>query len=179
MSKKNTPENEAPVKTEEAAKKPSAKKIKDNISEELATISAELNSAKDNMMRLAAEYDNFRKRSQKEKESLSGDTKAAVIKELLPVIDNFERALGSNTEDIEVYKKGIEMTFRQLSDILTKLGVEPFGEKGEPFDPELHNAVMLSEDETLPESSVGTVFSKGYRMGDRILRCADVQAVNQ
>lgn len=141
-------------------------------------LTAELNETKDKLLRVMAEYDNFRKRSQKEKEMAYGDTKASTIAEFLPVYDNFIRAMSAEATDLDSFKKGIEMIFNQYGEIFKKLGVEPFGEKGEEFDPNIHNAVMHDEDESLPENSISDVFSTGYKMGDRVIRPAIVKVVN-
>ncbi len=141
-------------------------------------LTAELNETKDKLLRVMAEYDNFRKRSQKEKEMAYGDTKASTIAEFLPVYDNFIRAMSAEATDLDSFKKGIEMIFNQYGETFKKLGVESFGEKGETFDPNIHNAVMHGEDENLPENSISDVFSTGYKMGDRVIRPAIVKVVN-
>ena len=141
-------------------------------------LTAELNETKDKLLRVMAEYDNFRKRSQKEKEMAYGDTKASTIAEFLPVYDNFERAMSAEATDLDSFKKGIEMIFNQYGETFKKLGVESFGEKGEAFDPNIHNAVMHGDDEELPENSISDVFSTGYKMGDRVIRPAIVKVVN-
>ena len=141
-------------------------------------LTAELNETKDKLLRVMAEYDNFRKRSQKEKEMAYGDTKASTISEFLPVYDNFIRAMSADATDLDSFKKGIEMIFNQYGETFKKLGVESFGEKGETFDPNIHNAVMHGEDDTLPENSISDVFSTGYKMGDRVIRPAIVKVVN-
>ena len=141
-------------------------------------LTAELNETKDKLLRVMAEYDNFRKRSQKEKEMAYGDTKASTIAEFLPVYDNFIRAMSTDTTDLDSFKKGIEMIFNQYGETFKKLGVESFGEKGETFDPNIHNAVMHVEDENLPENSISDVFSTGYKIGDRVIRPAIVKVVN-
>ena len=141
-------------------------------------LTAELNEAKDKLLRVMAEYDNFRKRSQKEKEQAYGDTKASTIAEFLPVYDNFERAMSADATDIDSFKKGIEMIFNQYGETFKKLGVESFGEKGETFDPNIHNAVMHDKDENLPENSISDVFSTGYKIGDRVIRPAIVKVAN-
>lgn len=145
---------------------------------ELEKVTAELNETKDKLLRLMAEYDNFRKRSQKEKETAYGDTKALTIAEFLPVYDNFQRAMSVEATDLDSFKKGIEMIFGQFSETFKKQGVEEFGEKGEAFDPNIHNAVMHDEDDSLPENTISDVFSKGYKMGDRVIRLATVKVVN-
>ncbi len=141
-------------------------------------LTAELNETKDKLLRVMAEYDNFRKRSQKEKEMAYGDTKASTIAEFLPVYDNFERAMSADVTDLDSFKKGIEMIFNQYGETFKKLGVESFGAKGDEFDPNIHNAVMHGEDEELPENSISDVFSTGYKMGDRVIRPAIVKVVN-
>lgn len=141
-------------------------------------LTTELNETKDKLLRVMAEYDNFRKRSQKEKEQAYGDTKASTIAEFLPVYDNFIRAMSAEATDLDSFKKGIEMIFNQYGETFKKLGVESFGEKGETFDPNIHNAVMHGEDEELPENSISDVFSTGYKMGDRVIRPAIVKVVN-
>ena len=141
-------------------------------------LTEELAAEHDRLLRVMAEYDNFRKRSQKEKEQAYGDTKASTIGEFLPVYDNFMRAMSAEATDLDSFKKGIEMIFNQYGETLKKLGVEAFGEKGEEFDPNIHNAVMHGEDETLPENSISDVFSTGYKMGDRVIRPAVVKVVN-
>ena len=135
------------------------------------------NQEHDAYLRLAADYDNFRKRTVKEKDALYGSGKADAVEKLLPVYDNLERALNQPTED-EAYKKGVEMTMNQLVSIFTGLGVEIFGEAGETFDPNLHNAVMHTEDENVAENTITQVFQKGFKMGEKIVRFAMVQVAN-
>ena len=135
------------------------------------------NAEHDAYLRLAADYDNFRKRTVKEKEASYGNGKADAVEKLLPVYDNLERALNQPTED-EAYKKGVEMTMNQLVTIFTGLGVEIFGEKGDAFDPNLHNAVMHIDDETLEENTIAMVFQKGFKIGDKVVRFAMVQVAN-
>ena len=135
------------------------------------------NAQYDSYLRLAADYDNYRKRTAKEKDAAYGNGKADAIEKLLPVYDNLERALSQETAD-EAYKKGVEMTMTQLVSILEGLGVEIFGNVGDTFDPLLHNAVMHTEDENLGESTVSLVFQKGFKLGDKIVRFAMVQVAN-
>lgn len=135
------------------------------------------NAEHDSFLRLAADYDNFRKRTIKEKEQSYGNGKADAVEKLLPVYDNLERALNQPTQD-EAYKKGVEMTMSQLVSILTGLGVEIFGNVGDTFDPNLHNAVMHNEDESLGENTVSQVFQKGFKIGEKIVRFAMVQVAN-
>ena len=135
------------------------------------------NAEHDQFLRLAAEFDNFRKRTIKEKEASYGNGKADAVAKLLPVYDNLERALNQPTEDA-AYKKGVEMTMNELVKIFTGLGVEIFGEVGQTFDPELHNAVMHIESEELGENTIAAVFQKGFKIGEKVVRFAMVQVAN-
>ena len=131
----------------------------------------------DSFLRLAAEYDNFRKRSAKEKDASYTNGKSAAIEKLLPVYDNLERAVNQPTEDA-AYKKGVEMTLQQLVKIFSDLGVEIFGNVGEEFDPNMHNAVMHIDSEELGENVIAQVFQKGFRIGEKVVRFAMVQVAN-
>ena len=135
------------------------------------------NAERDSHLRLAAEYDNFRKRTVKEKEASYGNGKSDAVAKMLPVYDNLERALKQETQDV-AYKKGVELTMNELVKILNSLGVEIFGEAGEAFDPNLHNAVMHCDDESLGENTIAQVFQKGFRIGDKVVRFAMVQVAN-
>ena len=142
--------------------------------EGLAKLVADVN---DKYLRLAAEYDNYRKRTAKEKESIYGDAKADTIKPLLAVYDNLERGI-AQYDEADVHRQGLELILRQFSEALTKLGVTEIEAKGQPFDPEKHNAVMHIDDESLAENTVAEVFRKGYQMGDRVVRFAMVKVAN-
>ena len=135
------------------------------------------NAEHDAHLRLAAEYDNFRKRTIKEKEASYGNGKADAVAKMLPIYDNLERALNQETSDA-AYKKGVEMTMNELLKIFGTLGVEVFGNVGDEFDPNLHNAVMHIENEELPENSLAAVFQKGFKIGDKVVRFAMVQVAN-
>ena len=135
------------------------------------------NAERDAHLRLAAEYDNFRKRTVKEKEASYGNGKADAVAKMLPVYDNLERALNQPCEDA-AYKKGVEMTMNELVKIFTGLGVEIFGNVGDAFDPNLHNAIMHTEDESLGENTISMVFQKGAKIGDKVIRFAMVQVAN-
>ena len=135
------------------------------------------NAERDAHLRIAAEFDNFRKRTIKEKEASYGNGKADAVAKMLPVYDNLERALNQSTEDA-AYKKGVEMTMNELVKIFTGLGVEIFGNVGEEFDPNIHNAVMHTEDESLGENVISMVFQKGFKIGDKVVRFAMVQVAN-
>ena len=138
---------------------------------------AKFDELNDRYLRMAAEYDNFRKRSQREREQAYTDAVSRAVTALLPTYDNLERAIKAETADAE-YKKGVEMTMTQLVKIFTELGVEIFGEPGETFDPNLHNAVMHTEQEDTPENTITQVFQKGFRLGEKIVRFAMVQVAN-
>ena len=135
------------------------------------------NAERDAHLRVAAEFDNFRKRTVKEKEASYGNGKADAVAKMLPVYDNLERALNQPTEDA-AYKKGVEMTMNELVKIFTGLGVEIFGEVGQEFDPNIHNAVMHIESEELGENTIAAVFQKGFKLGDKVVRFAMVQVAN-
>ena len=135
------------------------------------------NAERDAHLRVAAEFDNFRKRTIKEKEASYGNGKADAVEKLLPVYDNLERALNQPCTD-EAYKKGVEMTMTQLVGIFSGLGVEIYGNVGESFDPNIHNAVMHLEDEAYGENTICQVFQKGFKMGEKVIRFAMVQVAN-
>ena len=161
-SKKSTKKQEEP-KEEETEKKPSAEQ--------------QVKEANDKYLRLMAEYDNYRKRSQKEREALYGDIKADVLNKFLPVYDNLVRALDQPTED-EAYRKGVEMIMAQFNKTMENLGVTEIESVGQPFDPNLHNAFMHVEDETKGENEIVEVFQKGFKLGDKVIRFAMVKVAN-
>jgi len=144
---------------------------------EVETLQKSLAEQEDKFLRLCAEYDNFRKRTQKEKEAIYSDATAAAVKALLPVYDNLERALQQDTAD-EAYKKGVEMTMTGLRKAFEGLGVTEIDAVGAPFDPNLHNAVMHIDDETLGENTVAEVFQAGFKLGDKVIRFAMVKVAN-
>ncbi len=137
----------------------------------------ELLALNDKYLRLAAEYDNFRKRTAREKEALYGDAAAATIAAFLAVYDNMERAVANPCED-ENYKKGVELIFAELNATLEKLKVEVISPEGEAFDPNFHSAVMHEENEQLGENTVSEVFQKGFKRADRVIRPAIVKVAN-
>ena len=137
-----------------------------------------LDEKNDQFLRLCAEYDNFRKRSQKEKQDIYSSSRADVFKDLLPVLDNFDRAANNKVAGLEDYSKGIDLIFQQFADILKKNGVEAFGEAGDEFDPNIHNAVMSVQDDNFGDNTVAEVFSKGYKLGDKVIREAVVKVAN-
>ena len=144
---------------------------------ELDQVRAKLDAEHDNYLRLAAEYDNYRRRTAKERESTYTDAKSDTVGSFLPVYDNLERAMNQQTEDA-AYKKGVEMTMNQLVSVMEKLGVVSFGAAGEAFDPQLHNAVMHIEDESLGENVIAEVFQKGFKVGEKVVRFAMVKVAN-
>lgn len=180
MSKQEKKQQEAAVEevpVEETQTAAGPETGADSLSEELEKLQKQMGEKEDQYLRLAAEYDNFRKRSQKEKEGLYQGAKSDAVAAFLPVYDNLERALKQETAD-EAYKKGVEMTMTGLKEILTKLGVEEIPALGEPFDPAVHNAVMHVEDENAGENTVVDVFQAGFRLGDKIIRFAMVKVAN-
>ena len=184
MSKEKKDKNK-----EEAAeeiKEETAEEIKEEVIEEKKEETAapeeedkdrKLSEANDKYLRLLAEYDNFRKRSRQEQENLYADIKADTLTKFLPVYDNLERALNTQTED-EAYKKGVEMIMAQFKETMHKLGAAAYGEAGETFDPNLHNAVMHCEDEEKGENEIVEVFQKGFKIGDKVVRFAMVKVAN-
>ena len=140
-------------------------------------IESQLAAEKEKFLRLAAEYDNYRKRSAKEREAMYADVRCDTVTQFLPVYDNLARALANETAD-EAYKKGVEMIMTQFKDILKKLGVEEIDALGRPFDPTRHNAVMHVEDEAKGDNEVVDEFQKGFIMGDKVIRHSMVKVAN-
>lgn len=172
MDEKKEPQTEeTEVKENEAAAEaaPSAE-------ERIAALEAELKEKDDKYLRMAAEYDNFRRRSREEKAAVYADALADTVNELLPIIDNLERA--ALYDDGEKVKEGLMMTAKSVSAALEKLGVETMGSVGETFDPNLHNAVFHVEDESFGEGEIVEVFQKGYKKGNKIIRFAMVKTAN-
>lgn len=169
------PELETP-EAEAADQQPQAE-TPDPLLEELESLKNQTAQQEDKYLRLAAEYDNYRKRTAKEKGSLWTDVKADTAAAFLPVYDNLERALKQTTAD-EAYKKGVEMTMTQLKEVLSKLGITEIPALGQPFDPNLHNAVMHIEDESLGENTVAEVFQAGFQCGEKVIRFAMVKVAN-
>ena len=172
MARKSKKQEETPIEevtaetpTEEAA------------APEVNPFEEKYNQEREAHLRLAAEFDNFRKRTAKEKEGSYLSGRADAVAKLLPVYDNLERALNQETADA-AYKKGVEMTMNELVKIFASLGVEIFGSVGEPFDPNFHNAVMHIESEELGESVISAVFQKGFKIGEKVVRFAMVQVAN-
>ena len=173
---------EEPVETEAPAEETPAAEGEDSLAEgkasaALARAKKALKGQEDAYLRLAAEYDNFRRRTTKEKSEAYTNAKADAALKFLPVYDNLERALNQGTED-EAFLKGVEMTMTQLLDVLASLDIKPIEAVGQPFDPNLHNAVMHIEDENFGENTVAACFQTGFMMGEKVIRFAMVQVAN-
>ena len=175
--RKNKTDTRSSVESEKTA---SAEKTDEGISEEkeneeLKKLQEELAAQKDQFIRTLAEYDNFRKRTEKEKLMTYDNAVAATVEAFLPVVDNFALALASNADVSDEFRKGLEMIQKQFDLAFEKLNVVTFGERGEEFDPELHNAIARTHDEELPEDHITMVYQKGFKIGDKIIRHAVVQ----
>ena len=171
------PEAEQAEETVVTPETPETEGAEAPVEEEVKAEVNETAAADDRFLRLAAEYDNFRKRTAKEKESIWTEAKAQTVAAFLPVYDNLERALKQATSD-EAYKKGVELTMKGLQDAMTKLGVERINAEGETFDPNLHNAVMHVQDATVGENTVVEVFQQGFTCGEKVIRFAMVKVAN-
>lgn len=165
-------------KSDKKDKKEKKDKKADKAEKALEDTKKELEAQKNNYLRLAAEYDNYRKRTTNEKSSIYSDATAKAVSEILTVADSLEMALKAAENAPEEFKKGIELVAAQMQSALAKLNVEKFGEVGEEFNPELHNAVSRVEDENLGENVIAQVFQSGYKTGDKIIRHAMVQVAN-
>ena len=165
------------VETEKKADKKDRKKDKKKEADKSEELEKQLAAANDKYLRICAEYDNFRRRSQKEKDALYGDIKADTVQKFLPIYDNLERALKQGTED-EAYRKGVEMIMTQFNTTLEKLGVTPVESLGQTFDPEKHNAVMHVDDPEKGENEIVEVFQQGFKLGDKVIRYAMVKVAN-
>ena len=170
MEEKETKECEAEVTAEQTEETVELSEIEQ--------LQRELAAQKDLLLRTAAEYDNFKKRTQREKEELSAFTKCSVMKDLLPALDNLDRASGVGVENPDEYKKGIDMIMKSLFDALTKLGLQEIEAEGKEFDPNFHYAISKIEDENLGENMIAQVFQKGYMMGETVIRPAMVVVAN-
>lgn len=171
-NKNQNPEQEEILEetVEEAAEASAEPSEAEQLKEQLAQLN-------EKYVRMLAEYDNFRKRSQKEKDAIYPRATADTVEKFLPIVDNFERAMSASCTD-ETFKKGMDMIFQSFMNTLTSLNVEMIGETGETFDPNLHNAVMHIEDEQYGDNEIVQVLQKGYRIGDRVVRYAMVQVAN-
>ena len=163
---------EKATKTEKTDNKKKIKKLE----EDLAAANAKADETNEKYLRMLAEYDNFRKRSAKEREGVYADAYADALTAILPVIDNLERAAGC--DDAEGLKKGLELTLKGFVETLDKMGVHEIEAIGKPFDPNLHNAVMHVEDEAYGENEIVEVLMKGYQKGDKVIRYSMVKVAN-
>ena len=177
VSKQAEPVEAEVVEPEKKAEKKDRKKDKKKEADKSEELEKQLAAANDKYLRICAEYDNYRRRSQKEKDALYGDIKADTVQKFLPVYDNLERALKQGTED-EAYRKGVEMIMTQFNSTLEKLGVTAVESLGQTFDPSLHNAVMHVDDETKGENEIVEVFQQGFKLGDKVIRFAMVKVAN-
>ena len=168
--------NEEEIKTEETAEE--STETETETESETEKLQKELDSQKDKFLRLAAEYDNYRKRTEKEKLATYDNAVAATVEAFLPVADNFALAMASNAEVSGEFRKGLDMIQKQLENAFEKLRVESFGERGESFNPELHNAIARTDDAELEDDCIALVYQKGYKIGDKIIRHAMVQITN-
>nr|WP_319489434.1 nucleotide exchange factor GrpE [uncultured Caproiciproducens sp.] len=167
-----------PEETSKAEKEADEEEPKDETQVKLDQAQEELKKQKELLLRTAAEYDNYRKRTEREKAAVYADATSAAVVEFLAVADNLERALEQKDCSIEDLRKGVEMVSTQLKGALTKLGVTEMGETGEAFNPDLHNAVSHMDDENAGENTIAQVFQKGYKIGDKVVRHAMVQVAN-
>ena len=168
------PQTEQAEKTQEKTAKKEKKSKKDS---EVEKLKAELEMKNDVLLRTAAEFDNYKKRTEREKSGVAEYARAGIIKQLLPILDNIDRAAGADKESPD-YIRGIELIVKQLEGLSEKLGIEEIAKQGDAFDPNLHEAVMHIEDENLGENVVAEVLLKGYKTGDTIIRHAMVKVAN-
>lgn len=168
------PQTQQEVKSEEKTAKKEKKSKKDS---EIEKLKSELDKKNDILLRTAAEFDNYKKRTEREKSGVAEYARAGIIKQLLPILDNIDRAAGADKESPD-YIKGIELIVKQLEGLSEKLGIEEIAKQGDVFDPNLHEAVMHIEDENLGENVIAEVLQKGYKTGDTIIRHAMVKVAN-
>ncbi len=171
MSEEIKNEQTATPETEKKEKKKSKKDA------ELEALRKELNAKNDQLMRTAAEFDNFKKRTERERASIAEFAKAGLIKQLLPILDNIDRASAADHDSAD-YIKGVEMIVKQFEAIVANLGIQEIASEGDQFDPNFHEAVMHIEDETLGENVIAQVLQKGYKIGDTVIRAAMVKVAN-
>lgn len=175
---KTTPETETPEVKETAKPEKEKKEKKTKKDAELEKAKAELESKNDLLLRTAAEFDNFKKRTERERAGVAEYAKANVIKELLPILDNIDRAAALEDKTGADYIKGIEMIVKQFEALVGKLGITEVAKAGDTFDPNCHEAVMHIEDETLGENVIAEVLQKGFKIGDTVIRPAMVKVAN-
>ncbi len=165
------PNEEETVETQKKEKRKSKKE------QELEALKVELAAKNDQLLRTAAEFDNFKKRTEREKASIAEFAKAGLIKQLLPILDNIDRASAADKSSAD-YIKGIELIVKQFETIASNLNIEEIAKIGDQFDPNYHEAVMHVEDETLGENVIADVLQKGYKIGDTVIRAAMVKVAN-
>ena len=172
-----TIEKDIPTGEEQTAPKPEKKEKKTTKNAQLEKLQAELDKTDDLLKRTAAEFDNYKKRTDREKSSIAEFARAGLIKKLLPILDNVDRASSADRDSAD-YLKGVEMIIKQFETIASDLELIELAQVGDPFDPNFHDAVMHIEDETLGENVVAEVLQKGYKIGDTVIRPAMVKAAN-
>ena len=177
MEKNQTPETEEEVVKEEVPQQEPAPEENPPVEEPVNEYQVKYEQEHDARLRLAVEYENYRRRTALEKAASYTNGRSDAVAKLLPVYDNLERALNQPTEDA-AYRKGVEMTMNELTKIFASLGVEIFGNVGDAFDPNLHNAVMHIDSEELGENVIAQVFQKGFKIGEKVVRFAMVQVAN-
>lgn len=173
-----TPEASAPEQAAGEEKKEKKKKKASPEKEALEKLQAEFDEHKQQHLRVLAEYDNFRKRTLNEKNAIYNNAVSDTVQAILPIADNIERALSQENASAEDMRKGVEMIETQIKAVFEKLGIQEVGKAGDPFDPEVHNAVAHIDDESLGENVIAAVYQKGYLLGDRVVRHAMVQVAN-
>ena len=177
MPEKENKATQAEEVTQENLEETQEEAVKPDSSEQETSLQKQIDELNDKLLRTLAEYDNYRKRSIKEKDAIYPQAKADTVEKFLPIIDNFERAMQTECAD-EAFKKGMDMIFQSFLKTMSELSVEAIGTEGEPFNPDLHNAVMHIEDESLGENVIAQVLQKGYKIGDRVVRYAMVTVAN-
>ncbi len=177
-SETTAPKAEEPSKKDKKAAKKEAKEAKNAAVEELKKVKEEFETHKQQYLRVLAEYDNYRKRTEREKDAIYSTATADAVKEILPVADNLDRALSQENCTLEQLQDGLKMVNRQFGEMLAKLGVKEMGSVGEQFDPTRHNAVSHIDSEDFGENEISAVYQKGYILGDKVVRHAMVQVAN-
>ncbi len=176
MESEQAPQNEAEEQKQPEEETKAKKKKKETLSEKLAATKEELANLQEQYTRMLAEYANYKRRTEQEKESIGQFAKSEVLRELLPCLDNLERS--ALAPDGPEYRKGVDMTVRQLQELLRKQGLTEIEAEGRPFDPEIHHAVMREDADGVAPDTVTEVFQKGYKVGDRVIRPAMVKVAN-
>lgn len=165
-------ENDAEVQPEAAQESET-----DELQQQITKLTADLKEKEERALRLQADFENFRRRTSKEKEDLSALIKQEVLKDMLPLLDNFERAMASETKDAEAFQKGVDMIYTQLQEVMKKNGLEPIETDGQKFDPNFHQAVMRVQNEELEDDDIAQELQRGYKVQGRVIRPSMVQVV--